>query len=76
MKKECEQVCFECKEYGAQMSSFVRTFNLLEQPSSAMSRSPVASPYSEPKEVVQAFQLEAERKRAMGIAYSRRDITR
>lgn len=77
MKRECEQKAVSKSVVGATKTNrIIRAFSSLAHASASVPRSVTLSANSEREEVTQAFQQEAEQKRALGIAYYRRDIAR
>jgi hypothetical protein len=77
MKKECEQkACSELKRDTTRMNGFTRLFRSLGHSSVDASCKAILSVEDEAREATQAFQLEAEQKRALGIMYYRRDVGR
>lgn len=77
MKSECgHKTCLEQTEGVTRTNHFTRAFGWLVKSSANEPRSWAISAVEGHAEVAQAFQLEAEQKRALGIANCRRDIVR
>jgi len=77
MQTELKQAsCCECEKRNERSRSFIRACSTVQAHSVNTSGNLSTSLNVEPVTVAQPYQLEAERKRAVGIEYSRRSIFR
>ena len=77
MKRECgQETCLAQTKSDIGANRFTRAFGLLPRLSANIPHSLASRKTDEDTEDVQTFQIEAEQKRALGMASYRRDILR